>query len=115
MGELLDVSDIVIGNERWFSPELQLVVAAKTTDPRAGETEPVALAACLAGCSVEDEPTKPAAEATNDDEPNANARIVASISGCAASFCMRVATLPHWQMPMGLGFMVCNREGTGRV
>ena len=37
-GEIGNERPIVIGNERWFSPELQLVVAAKTTDPRAGET-----------------------------------------------------------------------------
>ena len=29
---------IVITSERWFSPELHVVVFAKTTDPRAGET-----------------------------------------------------------------------------
>jgi hypothetical protein len=29
---------IVVATERWFSPELNVVVYAKTTDPRAGET-----------------------------------------------------------------------------
>jgi hypothetical protein len=29
---------IHIVSERWFSPELQLVVYARTSDPRAGET-----------------------------------------------------------------------------
>ena len=29
---------IVVASERWFSPELHIVVFAKTTDPRVGET-----------------------------------------------------------------------------
>jgi len=29
---------IVVATERWFSPELHVVVLAKTSDPRAGET-----------------------------------------------------------------------------
>ena len=29
---------IVVTSERWFSPELHIVVFAKTSDPRAGET-----------------------------------------------------------------------------
>jgi len=37
-GEIGNEKPIVITTERWFSPELQLVVYARTRDPRAGET-----------------------------------------------------------------------------
>ncbi|MEO8753895.1 MAG: hypothetical protein ABI624_14595 [Casimicrobiaceae bacterium] len=37
-GEIGNDKPIVVTSERWFSPELHLVVFAKTTDPRAGET-----------------------------------------------------------------------------
>ena len=37
-GEIGNEKPIVIVSERWFSPELQLVVFARTRDPRAGET-----------------------------------------------------------------------------
>ena len=37
-GEIGNERAIVITSERWFSPELQLVVFAKTSDPRRGET-----------------------------------------------------------------------------
>ena len=37
-GEIGNEKAIVITSERWFSPELQLVVFARTRDPRAGET-----------------------------------------------------------------------------
>ena len=37
-GQIGNEKPIVITTERWFSPELQLVVYARTRDPRAGET-----------------------------------------------------------------------------
>jgi len=37
-GEIGNEKPIVITSERWFSPELQLVVYARTHDPRSGET-----------------------------------------------------------------------------
>ncbi|HVO91096.1 MAG TPA: hypothetical protein VMV45_21345, partial [Casimicrobiaceae bacterium] len=37
-GAIGNEKPIVIVSERWFSPELQLVVYAKTSDPRAGDT-----------------------------------------------------------------------------
>jgi len=37
-GAIGNEKPIVIATERWFSPELNVVVFAKTTDPRAGET-----------------------------------------------------------------------------
>ncbi len=37
-GEVGNEKAIVITSERWFSPELHVVVFAKTVDPRAGET-----------------------------------------------------------------------------
>jgi hypothetical protein len=37
-GEIGNEKPIVIVSERWFSPELQLVVFARTRDPRSGET-----------------------------------------------------------------------------
>lgn len=37
-GAIGNEKPIVITSERWFSPELQLVVFARTRDPRAGET-----------------------------------------------------------------------------
>ena len=37
-GEIGNEKPIVITSERWFSPELHVVVFAKTSDPRAGET-----------------------------------------------------------------------------
>jgi hypothetical protein len=37
-GEIGNEKPIVITSERWFSPDLQLVVFARTRDPRAGET-----------------------------------------------------------------------------
>ena len=37
-GEIGNEKPIVVTSERWFSPELHVVVFAKTSDPRAGET-----------------------------------------------------------------------------
>jgi len=37
-GTIGNEKPIVITSERWFSPELQLVIYARTFDPRAGET-----------------------------------------------------------------------------
>jgi hypothetical protein len=37
-GEIGNEKPIVITSERWFSPELHIVVFAKTVDPRVGET-----------------------------------------------------------------------------
>jgi len=37
-GEIGNEKPIVVTSERWFSPELHIVVYAKTSDPRAGET-----------------------------------------------------------------------------
>ena len=37
-GAIGNEKPIVVSTERWFSPELHVVVFAKTTDPRAGET-----------------------------------------------------------------------------
>jgi len=37
-GQIGNERPIVVTSERWFSPELQLVVFARTSDPRAGET-----------------------------------------------------------------------------
>jgi hypothetical protein len=37
-GEIGNEKPIVVTSERWFSPELHIVVFAKTSDPRAGET-----------------------------------------------------------------------------
>jgi hypothetical protein len=37
-GQIGNERPIVITSERWFSPELHIVVFAKTSDPRAGET-----------------------------------------------------------------------------
>jgi len=37
-GEIGNERPIIITSERWFSPDLQLVVYAKTSDPRRGET-----------------------------------------------------------------------------
>jgi hypothetical protein len=37
-GEIGNEKPIVITSERWFSPELHVVVFAKTVDPRIGET-----------------------------------------------------------------------------
>lgn len=37
-GKVGNEKPLVITSERWFSPELHVVVFAKTTDPRAGET-----------------------------------------------------------------------------
>ncbi|HVE48464.1 MAG TPA: hypothetical protein VNG69_02465 [Casimicrobiaceae bacterium] len=37
-GEIGNEKPIVIASERWFSPELHVVVFAKTVDPRVGET-----------------------------------------------------------------------------
>ena len=37
-GSIGNERPIVITSERWFSPELQLVVMARTSDPRSGET-----------------------------------------------------------------------------
>jgi hypothetical protein len=37
-GEIGNERPIVVTSERWFSPELHVVVYAKTSDPRAGET-----------------------------------------------------------------------------
>jgi len=37
-GAIGNEKPIVVATERWFSPELNVVVYAKTTDPRAGET-----------------------------------------------------------------------------
>ena len=37
-GEIGNEKSIVITSERWFSPELHIVVYAKTVDPRVGET-----------------------------------------------------------------------------
>jgi len=37
-GEIGNEKPIVVSSERWFSPELHIVVYAKTSDPRAGET-----------------------------------------------------------------------------
>jgi hypothetical protein len=37
-GQIGNERPIVITSERWFSPELHIVVYAKTSDPRAGET-----------------------------------------------------------------------------
>ncbi len=37
-GTIGNEKPIVVTNERWFSPELHVVVYAKTADPRAGET-----------------------------------------------------------------------------
>jgi hypothetical protein len=37
-GAIGNEKPIQIVNERWFSPELQLVVYSRTSDPRVGET-----------------------------------------------------------------------------
>ena len=37
-GAIGNEKPIVVASERWFSPELHIVVSARTTDPRAGET-----------------------------------------------------------------------------
>ena len=37
-GAIGNEKPIVVTSERWFSPELHIVVFAKTSDPRAGET-----------------------------------------------------------------------------
>jgi hypothetical protein len=37
-GAIGNEKPIVVATERWFSPELHVVVFAKTSDPRAGET-----------------------------------------------------------------------------
>ena len=37
-GEIGNEKPIVVTSERWFSPDLHVVVYAKTSDPRAGET-----------------------------------------------------------------------------
>ena len=37
-GQIGNERPIVVTSERWFSPELHIVVYAKTSDPRAGET-----------------------------------------------------------------------------
>ena len=37
-GAIGNEKPIVVASERWFSPELHVVVFAKTTDPRVGET-----------------------------------------------------------------------------
>jgi hypothetical protein len=37
-GAIGNEKPIVVSTERWFSPELHVVVFAKTSDPRAGET-----------------------------------------------------------------------------
>jgi hypothetical protein len=37
-GQIGNEKPIVVTTERWFSPELFIVVSAKTSDPRAGET-----------------------------------------------------------------------------
>ncbi len=37
-GEIGNEKPIIVSSERWFSPELHVVVYAKTSDPRAGET-----------------------------------------------------------------------------
>ena len=37
-GAIGNEKPIVVATERWFSPELNVVVLAKTSDPRAGET-----------------------------------------------------------------------------
>jgi len=37
-GEIGNEKPIVVTSERWFSPELHVVVFARTSDPRAGET-----------------------------------------------------------------------------
>ena len=37
-GQIGNEKPIVMTSERWFSPELFIVMYAKTSDPRAGET-----------------------------------------------------------------------------
>jgi hypothetical protein len=37
-GDIGNEKPIVVTRERWFSPELHVVVYAKTSDPRAGDT-----------------------------------------------------------------------------